>query len=156
MMRLFEVECDSRLNVLPTHGKAGASASATSAAKQRLKKVTEATRTASAAEEVTEIAELNAPAFPARWRSKISTRLPVLAELIVALTLLRIGEDIIGLPDLLEFFFRAAVTRVDVRVIFARQLAVGFLDVVCSCGARHPQHFVIVLKLDSHDALSLF
>src|SRR6266702_6265938 len=111
MMRLFEAECDSRLDVLPTHSKAGARALATSAAKQRLKKVAEAARAAPGAEEVAEVAVLNALAFPARWRGEISAPLPVLAELVVALTLLRIGEDFIGLPDLLKFLFRALVTR---------------------------------------------
>src|SRR5438105_10897721 len=136
MMRLFEAEFDGGLDVLPTHGKAGASASARSAAKQRLKKVAEAAHAAPGTEEVAEIAVFNAPAFPARRRGEISARLPVLAELVVTLTLLRIGEDCIGLPDLLEFLFRALVTRVDVGVILARQLAIGFLDIVRCRGAR--------------------
>src|SRR5438445_5106447 len=42
VMRLFEAEFDGRLIVLTTHGKARASAWATSGAKQRLKKVAEA------------------------------------------------------------------------------------------------------------------
>jgi hypothetical protein len=136
-MYLFEGEFNSRLDVLPTHGKAGTSASATSAAKQRLKKVAEAARAAPGAEKVAEVGIFDAPAFPARRWGEISPRLPVLAELVIALALLRIGEDRIGLPDLLEFLFRAFVVRVDVGVILARQLAVGFLDVVRSRGARN-------------------
>ena len=64
MMCLFEVEFDSRLDVLSTHGKAGASASATSAAKQRLKKVAEAAaHAAPGTEEVAEVGVFDAPAF---------------------------------------------------------------------------------------------
>jgi hypothetical protein len=143
MMCLFEVEFDSRLDVLPTHGKAGTSASTTSAAKQRLKKVAEAPGAAPGAEEVAEVGVFDTPAFPgaptfpARRRGEISVCLPVLAELIVTLTLLRIGEDFIGLPDLLKFVFRTCVARVDVGVILTRQLAVGFLDVVRCRSARN-------------------
>src|SRR5262245_27592253 len=135
VMCLFEAEFNGGLDVLPTHGKAGASTWAASGTKQRLKKVAKAAHATPGTEEVAEIAVFNAPTFPARWRGKISTRLPVLAELVIALALLRIGEDCIGLPDLLEFLFCAFVARVDVRVILARQLAVGFLDVVrCQIG----------------------
>src|SRR5919197_2408440 len=97
VMHFFEAEFDGRLDVLPTHGKASASAWATPGAKQRLKKVAKAAHAASGTEEVAEIAVFNAPAFPARRRGEISTRLPVLAELVVALALLRIGEHGIGL-----------------------------------------------------------
>src|SRR5262249_7650616 len=119
-MCLFEAEFDSRLDVLPTLGQAGASASASSAAKQRLKKVAEAARAAPSTEEVAKITELNAPAFPTRRRGEISARLPVLAELVITLALLWIGEDCIGLSNLLKFLFRALVTRVDVGMILTR------------------------------------
>ena len=85
VMRLFEAEFDGRLDVLTTHGKARASAPTAPGAKQRLKKVAEAARAAPGAEEVAEVAVFNAPAFPARRRGEISARLPVLAELVVAL-----------------------------------------------------------------------
>src|SRR4029453_2820433 len=125
-MRLFEAEFDSGLDVLPTHGKAGASTWAAPGTKQRLKKVAEAALAAPGAEKGAEVGIFDAPAFPARRRGEISARLPVLAELVVALTLLWIGEDFIGLPDLLKFLFRVVVARVDVGVILARQLTVGF------------------------------
>src|SRR5207244_3481037 len=155
VMRLFEAEFDGRLNVLTTHGKARASACAVPGAKQRLKKVAEAA-SAPGTEEIAEIAVFHVPAFPARRRGEISARLPVLAELVVALTLLRIGEDCIGLPDILKFLFRGGVARVDVGVILTRQLAVGFLDVVLRRGARNAEGLVVVLELDSHSSLLLF
>src|SRR4029077_890914 len=154
VMRLSEAELYGRLNVLTTHGKARASAWAAPGAKQRLKKVAEAA-SAPGTEEVAEIAVCNVPAFPARRRGEISARLPVLAELVIAFTLLRIGEDCIGLPNIFEFFFRRCVAGVDVRVILARQLTVGLLDVVRRRGARHTQGLVVVLELDSHGSLSL-
>src|SRR5712691_5599382 len=99
-MRLFEAEFDGRFDILPTHGKARASAWATPGTKQRRKEVAEAARAAPATEEV---AVFNMPAFPARRRGEISARLPVLAELVVALALLGIGENLIGFSDILEF-----------------------------------------------------
>jgi hypothetical protein len=140
-MRLFEAEFYGGLDILPTHGKAGASARATPGTKpgtkQRLKKVAEATRATPGTEEVAKVTEINASAFPARRWGKIGPCLPMLAELVIALALLWIGEHCIGLPDLLELLLRALVARVDVRVILARQLAIGFLDVVRSRGASN-------------------
>src|SRR5438445_4730793 len=85
MMCLFEAEFKSRLDILPTHGKAGTSAwAAAPGAKQRLKKVAEAAHAAPGPEEVAKVAVFHAPAFPgasafpARRRGKISPRLPVL------------------------------------------------------------------------------
>src|SRR5215510_5084876 len=137
VMRLFEAEFDGRLDVLPTHGKAGASAPTAPGTKQRLKKVAEAARATPGTEQVAEVGIFDAPTFPARRRGEISTRLPVLAELVVALTFLRIGEGFIGLSDLLKLLLRAVVARVDVGVILARQLTISFLDVVRSRGARN-------------------
>jgi hypothetical protein len=136
-MRLFEAEFDGRLDILTPHGKACASAAAASTAKQRLKKVAEATRATSSPEEVPPVANIHASAFSARRRGESSASLPVLAELVVALTLLRIREDLIGLPNIFEFLFGAAVTGVDVRMILTRQLAVGFLDVFRSRARRY-------------------
>jgi hypothetical protein len=100
-MRLFEAEFKGRLDVLTAHGKARPGARATPGAKQRLKKVAEVARPASSTEEVAPVAHINVPTFPARRWGEISARLPVLAELVVALTLLRIREDLVGFPDLL-------------------------------------------------------
>src|SRR5262249_43334490 len=128
---------DGGLDVLPTHGKAGASAWATPGAEQRLEKVAEASHAAPGTEEVAKITEINTPAFPARRRGEISACLPVLTELVITLALLWLGEDGIGLPDLLKFLFRALVTRVDIGMILARQRTIGFLDVVRCRGARN-------------------
>src|SRR2546428_12357202 len=81
---------------------------------------------------------------------ELSAGLPVRPELIVAFTLLRIGEDVIGLPDILKFLFRGCVVTVDVGMILTRQLAIGFFYVARSRGARHTEDFVVILELDSH------
>ena len=150
VVRLFEAECNGRLDVLTTHGKARARTRAAPGAKQRRKKVAEAARAAPGTEEVTHIVDINALAFPAGWGGELSAGLPVRPELIVAFTLLRIGEDVIGLPDILKFLFRGCVVRVDVGMILTRQLAIGFFYVARSRGARHTEDFVVILELDSH------
>src|SRR5215207_10996717 len=48
---------------------------------------------------------------------------------VVALALLRVREHVVGLGDLLEAVLRAGVL-VRVRVVLARELAVGLLDLV--------------------------
>ena len=60
VMRLFKAEFNSRLDILTAHGKARTSSGAAPAAKQRLKKVTEAAGATPGAEEVTEVAVFNA------------------------------------------------------------------------------------------------
>ena len=54
---------------------------------------------------------------------------PVGAELVVGLALLRIGEDLVGLADLLEALLGGRVSLVDVRMVLAGKATVGLLDV---------------------------
>jgi hypothetical protein len=137
VVRLFEAEFNGRLDILTTHGKARASARAAPGAKQRRKKVAEAAWAAPGTEEVSHIVGINTPAFPAGWRGELSAGLPVRPELIVTFTLPRIGEDVIGLPDILKVLFRGCVVRVDVGMILTRQLAIGFFYVARSRGASN-------------------
>src|SRR5665647_234835 len=55
---------------------------------------------------------------------------PEPAQLVVLLALLRAGEGLVGLADLLELLLRAFVTGVLVGVVVPRQLAERLLDVV--------------------------
>ena len=52
------------------------------------------------------------------------------ADLVVLLALLAVTNDVIGLSDLLEALVFGGVTGVGVGVIFARQFAIGLLDVL--------------------------
>ena len=64
--------------------------------------------------------------------------LPLGTELIVLLTFFRIGQYFVGLVDVLKFRCSFGVTRVDVRMIFSGQLAIGFFDVLRAGFAVHP------------------
>src|SRR5712692_2907595 len=67
------------------------------------------------------------------------------AVLVVHLPLLGIGEDVVGFLHLLEFFFRGLVARIQIRVIFPRQLAKCRAYILGARLPRHSQQFVIVL-----------
>src|SRR6266850_1100870 len=68
----------------------------------------------------------------------------VKAVLVVDLSLLRIGEHVVGFLQLLEFFFRGLVAGIQVRVILSRQLAKRRANILRRRFARHTQQFVIV------------
>ena len=66
------------------------------------------------------------------------------AELVVLGLLVRVGEDFIGLVGLLELVGGLLVPGVHIRVVFFRQLPVGFLDLVRRRALVHAQDLVIV------------
>jgi hypothetical protein len=68
----------------------------------------------------------------ARRRPEFLPGLPVRAEPVVRAALLGILQDLVGLADFLEAGLGVGLLA-DVRVVLARQLAVGALDLV---GAR--------------------
>ena len=67
------------------------------------------------------------------------------AAAVVALALLGIAEDVVGLGDLLEALLGAGVL-VRVRVVLARELAVGLLDLVLRGLAVDAQRLVVVTR----------
>src|SRR6185295_1677454 len=75
---------------------------------------------------------------------------PVGAELVVLLALGRIAEDLVGLVDLFEFRFGRFVTRVDVRVMLARELPEGLLDLLLGGALRHAERGVIVFEVHGY------
>src|SRR5258708_10505730 len=125
--------------------------------------------TASAAEELAEeIAEARSAAGRAGATAKIksakikvdvllsavaarSTRpgrrkvVAVKAILIVHLPFLRVGEDVVGFLQLLEFFFRGFIARIQIRMIFPRQLAKRRTDILGARLPRHSPQVVIIL-----------
>src|SRR5258705_8704733 len=88
--------------------------------------------------------------FPAwRW-TKIRPRIPISAQLIVLLALGRVAEDLVGLVDLLEFFFRLLFVLGNVGMELARELAEGFFDVGLARVARHSEAFIVIFVLNRH------
>ena len=73
--------------------------------------------------------------------------LPVFSVLIVLFPLLRITQHLIGLVDLLEFFVRFLVVRVEVRMVLPRQFPVCGPDLILGRGLAHPQYFIIIYKI---------
>jgi hypothetical protein len=69
------------------------------------------------------------------------------AELVVARALLRVGEDLVRLGDLLERLLGLLVAGVAVGVVLERELAVRLLDVVLGGALRQTEHVVVVALL---------
>src|SRR5204862_296502 len=63
---------------------------------------------------------------------------------VVLLALLGVGEDVVGLGDLLEALLGPLVARVAVGVVLARELAVGLLDLIRRRVLRHTERLVVV------------
>jgi hypothetical protein len=63
---------------------------------------------------------------------------------VVALALLRVAEDAVGLGRLLEPVFGVLVPLVAIGVVLERQLPVGGLDLGVGGIPRHPENLVIV------------
>ena len=77
-----------------------------------------------------------------------------MAELIIALTLLRIVQNIIGLGRLLEFLLGRLVPRIAIRVILHRQLAIGGLNLVRRRRLADTKHLVVISLLCHFVSLS--
>jgi hypothetical protein len=81
--------------------------------------------------------------------------LAVLANFVVLSALFRAAQHFVGLVGLLEFVFGATLFA-DVRVILARQLAVGGLDRLFVRRGLYAEYLVIVFEihLRNHHRLS--
>src|SRR5262249_127504 len=86
-----------------------------------------------AAEQIAEVAEVVDREVAAAEVARVEARpgaTAVLAEAVVLLALLLVGERVVRVLDLLELLFRGGVARVLVRVVLRRQLAVRLLDLI--------------------------
>ena len=83
---------------------------------------------------------------PIGRRPELLSGAEVPAQLIVGRALLRIAQHLVGLLNLFEFVL-GVLFLADVRVEFARQLAIGALHLIGVGAARHPQNFVIILDI---------
>lgn len=57
---------------------------------------------------------------------------------------LRVGQHLVRLVNLFEAGFGLLVSRIQVRVIFLRHLAVGFFDFILRGALLQPQHLIII------------
>src|SRR6266851_4399173 len=80
--------------------------------------------------------------------------LPVGAEQVVLLALFGIAEDLVGLVDFLELVLSALVAGVDVRMVFAGELAVGALYLGRGRVTFDAQELVVVAKFHLRCVLS--
>ena len=145
MKRLFERDVDRLLDA----GRLAAQAAAATAVAAE-----------HAAEEVADVAEAlrrspsvvkrklplpSAAARPLRALDLVGV-LPVVAVEVVLLALLRVGEDVVGGVDLLEHGLGGLVVGVDVRVVLARETAVGGANLLFGRLAVDAQDCVEVLR----------
>ncbi len=93
------------------------------------------------AEDIAQIAKQIAQIHTARAVIGIDARV---AELIVPGALLRIAQDLVGLPNLFELFLGLFVAGVQVGVVFFRQLAVGAFDLVLRGRLGNAKHLVVI------------
>src|SRR6266851_3097970 len=72
--------------------------------------------------------------------------LPITAELVIFLALLRVTDYLVGLVDLLEFALRVLIVGIYVGMIFARELAEGRFDRGLRRAPIHAEGFVVVAE----------
>src|SRR5262249_55848538 len=78
---------------------------------------------------------------------------PVWPEGVVALALRRVGEDLVGLVDLLEPVGGGLDARVLVGMVLARELPVSLLDRLGVGGLRDAEDLVVVLVGNGHEGI---
>src|SRR6266702_2442404 len=132
-MRLFECKRHLGFDILASHGKASAPARTATAAKQAFEEITKSTGAPPAAKEVAEVAKLDIRTFPVRRRPEVLPRFPVRPKLVVFLALVGIGQNLVSFVYLFKLLFGGFISRIDVGMILARQLAIRALDFILSC-----------------------
>ena len=75
---------------------------------------------------------------------------PSESELVIALALVRVGKNIVGLIDLLELFLGVLIAGVIVRVVLHCKLAVCLFDLGIGRSLGYPQHFVVITLFLCH------
>src|SRR5262249_9240230 len=88
--------------------------------------------------------------FPLRRWLETAGPVPISAKLIVFLALFWIAQNLVGLVDLLKFFFGGLFVLGHVGVILARQLAKRAANFLVGCRFRHTECFIIISKLYWH------
>src|SRR5262245_8673161 len=159
--RLLEREVDRRLDVAARARRETARTPLRAAAAAQIAElyIPEAASTAAAADQVAEdgpekvgertavsLLESDLLSFERRAATRIGSRiaLPVGAQGVIALALLRVGQHGVRLVDLLEALRRALV---DVGMVLPGKLPVRRLDGLVIGGLRHSEDLVVVLVL---------
>src|SRR5208283_1416888 len=92
-------------------------------------------------------------ALPSRRGPEILARSPVLPQLVVHFPFFGVLQDLVGFIEFLEFLFRVG-RFVDVRMVFARKLAVCPLHIVLAGIPLNSEYLVVVPVFNSHKVLS--
>src|SRR3954468_196860 len=167
--RLLDRQSDRRLGVASRLGaaaEAGARSSETRRAaappapratsEEHLEEVAEPRAAAGAPEVAAPLAEVEVDPLPPRRRTALAPAhpIPVGAELVVLLPLVRVLQDLVGLADLLELDLGLRVL-VDVRMKLPRHLPVRLLDVLLGRFLLDAQRCVVVLVFQEIVSLRL-
>ena len=106
---------------------------------------------ASASERISETKELAENIAQILKRSRIETHTPAsriadsgMAVTVVERSLLRIGQNRVGLGDFLEPLLRIRIVRIAIRMVLHGELPVSALQFLIADRAGHRQHFVII------------
>ena len=84
------------------------------------------------------------PVEPARRAAALCVALVGSTQLVVARTLLRVGQHLVGFVDLFEPLLGLLIAGVAVGMIFHRQLSVGGADFILRGSFRDAQSLVVV------------
>ena len=132
--------------VTPTGYSLGIGAAGASAAKQIAKNITEVTKTAKATAETAKAAAEAATLACAIVGVNTSK-----AELVVAGTLVVIGQHFIGLAQLLELLLSFLIAGVPVGMVLHGLFTVGLLYFLGAGALVDPQHLIIVAFIFCHN-----
>lgn len=149
---IFQGELDLGLKVGATGGlrpsRAAAPARLRSSSKQGFEEVTEV-----ATAKVLSAGPCPFLPLSARRRSEIHSVLPLGAELVVLLPLLRIAQNVIGFIDLFEFLLGClllGVGRLQVGMVLSGKLPISVLNVLLGGSPRDSQDLIVIAKFHSH------
>ena len=98
----------------------------------------EATRSEDFPEKLEGIVKASSGHAPARGKSLVT-------KAVIGIAFLRIGEDFVGLTDLLEFFLRFFIALVFVGMVLKGEFPVGLLNLLLGGAAGDPENLVVVL-----------
>ena len=104
-----------------------------------------------AAENIPQVAKIEAPVEAAAPRAEVRVH-PGVAKLVVAVPLLPVRKNLVGLVDLLKPGLGLFVPGVQLRVVGLGQLPVGPFDLVVRGTLLDPQDFVVITFLFRHTA----